>query len=288
MTIIILGGSGFIGKSVIKRIKKENFSYKLLIHKNMIECDSCFYGNITNKKTLEKNIEDGDIIINLIGQENKNMFDENIKGSYNILNSVIKKKNIKIIFISSILVYGQSIKNKSSEKDVPMPTSDYGVIKLLTENIYQTYNKLFNVDITILRFSNIYGVKKESGIIVKCLQAIKNQKPIIINQNGEQTRDFLHVDDAVEAIMLVIKKQISGFEIFNISSSEGTQIKNIVKLVEKYSKKNVPKKIVNNKSSTEHIVGNNLKAKKILDFVVKKDIKQGIKKMVSEFKLEKR
>jgi len=283
MTIIILGGSGFIGKSLIKRIKKENFSYKLLIHKNMIECDSCFYGNITNKKTLEKNIEDGDIIINLIGQENKNMFDENIKGSYNILNSVIKKKNIKIIFISSILVYGQSIKNKSSEKDVPMPISDYGVIKLLTENIYQTYNKLFNVDITILRFSNIYGVKKESGIIVKCLQAIKNQKPIIINQNGEQTRDFLHVDDAVEAIMLVIKKQISGFEIFNISSGKGIQIKNIVKLVEKFSKKNVPKKIVDNKSSIEHIVGNNLKAKKILGFVVKNDIKQGIKKMVSEF-----
>lgn len=283
MTIIILGGSGFIGKSLIKRIKKENFSYKLLIHKNMIECDSCFYGNITNKKTLEKNIEDGDIIINLIGQENKNMFDENIKGSYNILNSVIKKKNIKIIFISSILVYGQSIKNKSSEKDVPMPISDYGVIKLLTEKIYQTYNKLFNLDITILRFSNIYGVKKESGIIIKCLQAIKNQKPIIINQNGDQTMDFLHVDDAVEAIMLVIKKQISGFEIFNISSGKGIQIKNIVKLVEKYSKKNVPKKIVNNKSSIEHIVGNNLKAKKILDFVVKNDIKQGIKKMVSEF-----
>ena len=71
MTIIILGGSGFLGKSLIKRIEQENFSYKLLIHKKMIECNSCFYGDITDEKTLENNIKEGDIIINLIGQENE-------------------------------------------------------------------------------------------------------------------------------------------------------------------------------------------------------------------------
>ena len=248
----------------------------------MIECNSCFYGDITDEKTLENNIKEGDIIINLIGQENENMFDENIKGSYNLLNSAIKKNNIKIIFISSILVYGKSTGNSSNEKDVPVPTSNYGIIKLLTENIYKTYSRLFNIDITILRFSNIYGIKKESGIIMKCFQAIENKKPIIINQRGEQTRDFLHVQDAVEAIMLTIKKQVSGFEIFNISSGTGIQIKNMIKLIEKYSKKNIPKKITDNKLGIKYIVGNNSKAKRELNFVVKIDIEQGIKNMVNE------
>ncbi len=282
MTIIILGGSGFLGKSLIKRIEHEHFLYKLLIHKKIIKCDTCFYGDITDEKILENNFEDGDIIINLIGQKNENMFNENIRGSYNLLNSIIKKNNVKIIFISSILVYGESIKNKSSEEDMPIPTSDYGVIKLLTENIYKTYSKLFNLDITVLRFSNIYGPKKESGIIAKCVQAMKNKKPIIINQKGEQTRDFLHIDDAVEAIMSTLKKQTLGFNVFNISSGVGIQIKDIVSLIEKYSKKIIPKKIVDEKLDIKYIVGNNLKAKRELGFFVKMDIKQGIKNMVNE------
>ena len=117
---------------------------------------------------------------------------------------------------------------------------------------------------------------------MKCFQAIENKKPIIINQRGEQTRDFLHVQDAVEAIMLTIKKQVSGFKIFNISSGTGIQIKNMIKLIEKYSKKNIPKKITDNKLGIKYIVGNNSKAKRELNFVVKIDIEQGIKNMVNE------
>jgi|AP95_1055475.scaffolds.fasta_scaffold08256_3 UDP-glucose 4-epimerase len=281
MTIIILGGSGFLGQSLLKRLQNENFPYKLLIHKKIVKHNSCFYGDITDKKILENNIADGDIIINLIGQENENMFDENIKASYNLLNSAIKKNNIKIIFISSILVYGESIKHESSEQDIPKPTSDYGIIKLLAENIYSTYHRLFGLNITVLRFSNIYGPKKKSGIITKCFQALKQQKSVIISHNGNQTRDFLHVEDAVEAILSVLKKQPSGFEIFNISSGTGIKVNQIINLIEKHTKKIIPKKFVIEESDIKHIVGNNLKAKKHLNFLVKIDINKGIKNMVN-------
>lgn len=283
MTIIILGGTGFLGQQLLKKLNQEHLSYKLLIHEKIMDDDSCFFGDITDENFLENYISDGDVIVNLIGQENKHMFEQNIKGSYNLLNSAIKKKNIKIIFSSSILVYGESVKQMSDEIDLPKPTSDYGIIKLLSENIYDVYSRSFGLDVTILRFSNIYGPQKESGIITKCIRAIKKQNTITLNQNGTQTRDFIHVDDAVEAILSVIKHQPSGFEIFNISSSIGIQINQIVNLVEKYAGKTIPIKFVNEIHDIKFIVGNNLKAKKLLNFSTKIDIDYGLKDIINKF-----
>ena len=283
MTIIILGGTGFLGQQLLKKLNQKHLSYKLLIHEKIMNDDSCFFGDITDENFLENYISDSDVIVNLIGQENKHMFEQNIKGSYNLLNSAIKKKNIKIIFSSSILVYGESVKQMSDEIDLPKPTSDYGIIKLLSENIYGVYSRLFGLDVTILRFSNIYGPQKESGIITKCIRAIKKQNTITLNQNGTQTRDFIHVDDAVEAILSVLKHQPSGFEIFNISSSIGIQINQIVNLIEKYTGKTIPTKFVNEIHDIKFIVGNNLKAKKLLNFSTKIDINHGLKDTIDKF-----
>ena len=282
MTIIVLGGSGFLGKLLLKKLNQEHLPHKSLIHEKAIDDDSCFFGDITDKNFLDNHISDGDIIVNLIGQENEHMFDQNIKGSYNLLNSIIKKKNIRIIFTSSILVYGDSDEQMSNEMDLPKPITEYGIIKLLSENIYDVYSRLFGLDVTILRFSNIYGPKKDSGIISKCIHSIQQQNPIILNQNGNQTRDFLHVDDAINAIFLVLQNHFSGFQIFNISSSVGIQINQIVDLIEKYTKKTISKKFVNEKQDIKYIVGDNSKAKNLLNFSVKNDIYNGLKDIINK------
>ena len=158
--IIVLGGSGFIGKSLIDRLEKTNSrNTTVMVHSTKIKTSlKKFQGNILDK-TLKKNIQDGDIIVNLVGQYNgeiSNFIDLNINGSFNLLESCKGKKNIKIILISSIDVYGECGKQSSRENKKLSPQYSYGLIKLFNEKIYENFAKTNNVNIIVLRLSLIH------------------------------------------------------------------------------------------------------------------------------------
>ena len=220
--IIVLGGSGFIGKSLIDRLEKTNSTNtKVLVHSTKIKTSlKKFQGSILDK-TLKKNIQNGDIIVNLVGQYNRdftNFIDLNINGSFNLLESCKGKKNIKIILISSIDVYGECGKQSSRENKKLSPQYSYGLIKLFNEKIYENFAKINNVNIIVLRLGNLYGPDKKNGLILNLLKSIKKKKLVSINQNGRQQRDYLFIDDAVDGILQAINSKLKKYNIFNISS----------------------------------------------------------------------
>src|SRR6185312_13582560 len=113
--IIILGGSGFIGSSLLNALKHEKYKLKALVYRNDVSIDADkITGDILTPHILDNQIRSGDIIVNLIGQfagNNPKFIDLNIKGGLNVRNSCIKKKGVRIILISSINVYGENKKN---------------------------------------------------------------------------------------------------------------------------------------------------------------------------------
>lgn len=267
--IIILGSTGFLGKSLRRKLSEEKFNVKYMIHKKKIKLKNDeFFGDILNKKNLIQNLKDGDIVINLIGQLEKDFlifFDTNLKGSLNLLETAKLKKNIKIIFASSINVYGENSDQPSKETDEPKPMSEYGIIKFLTEELYHKYSKLYGLDITILRFSNLYGENKKNGIISNILKSTI-EKPVLLTQNGIQERDFVYVDDAVNSIIQTIKIQPTKFEIFNISSGTKITPKKLIQIMEKISKKKISYKLINQKHGEKCIFADYSKANKFLNF----------------------
>ena len=76
----------------------------------------------------------------------------------------------------------------------------YGIIKILTENLYQTYSKNFGMQITVLRLANLYGVNKKNGLMLNIINAMKKNKIVTINHLGNQERDYLYIDDAINGI----------------------------------------------------------------------------------------
>jgi len=278
--IIVLGSSGFLGKSLRQKLIEKNFDAKYMIHKTKKKLQNDeFLGDILDKKCLSKILKDDDIVINLVGQYDNNLsifIDINIQGGINLIESVKLKKNIKIIFASSTNVYGSNCKYPSKETDLPNPMTSYGMIKFLTEQLYERYSKLFGLDITILRFSNVYGKNKKVGIITKILNSTKND-PVILSHNGNQQRDFLFVDDVVNGIIQVINKQLKKFEIFNITSGKKYSLKQIIKSVENISKKKVHYKLSKNNFDEKCIWGNFSKSKKILNFKPRFDLNSGLK-----------
>lgn len=278
--IIILGGSGFLGKSLLNRLKKENFQIKTMIHTSNVQIKTeKFRGNILSKSFIDSEISQGDMVINLVGQYSGNISDFinlNVTGGLNLLNSCVKKKVGRIILISTINVYGENIKHPSKETDKPMTEDPYGVIKLVTEKIYEYYSRTFGLDITILRLSHVYGPDKKVGIISDLLNSVNKNKSYTLFNNGRQLRDFLYIDDALDGIMQAVKLPQKGFTIFNISSGTRHSTKDLVRVIENVSNKKM-------KINLNPVIPDELciwadcsRAKKILKFKPQVDIEKGL------------
>jgi len=278
--IIILGGSGFLGKLLINRLQKENFRVKTMIHLNDIDIKTPkFKGNILSNSFIEKEISKGDTIVNLIGQYSSDISDFtnlNIIGGINLLNACVKKKVKRIILISTINVYGENMENSSKETDVITTKDSYGVVKATTEKIYKDYSDTYGFDVTILRLSHIYGPNKKIGIISVLLESVIKNKRYTLFNNGKQLRDFLYVDDVLDGIINAIKLPQSKFQVFNISSNIRYSLNDVVKIIENISHKKM-KISLNPKVPDEKCIwANNSKSKRTLKFNPKIDLKKGL------------
>jgi UDP-glucose 4-epimerase len=286
--IIVLGGSGFIGGHLISKLLENNENLIALKHKNPITLNcNTFNGNILDSELLDDVIEENDLVINLVGQihENStNFIDANVFGNLNILESCRKKKS-NLILISSTHVYGNYEKLSPVEDDKLIPKSQYGIIKLVNEKICKHYSSTYNLNVTILRLSNVYGPSKISGIIAQLFNSIGDKKnSVTLDNNGNQRRDFLYIDDAVSGIIESIKKIQPGFNIFNISTGIRTSMMELAEKIEKIVDDKIPIQLSSQTPNEESIWANNEKAKLFLNFSPKISMDQGIFLIFQSFK----
>ena len=286
--IVVFGGSGFVGKSLLEKLIGKKFNVIVSKNKTKIEDNvKIFDGNLLDHDSFESKIKDNDVIINLAGQFKgnfSNFIDLNIKGGLNLLEVCKKKKGIRIILISSVNVYGESDGKASKENQETKPENMYGTIKVLTENLYETYSKNFGIKITILRLANLYGVNKKNGLMINMINSLKKNKIVTINHLGNQERDYLYIDDAIDGIIKTIQNPQKDFQIFNITSGKGVKTNTVIEIIEKLCDKKIRKKIVKESPDEKSIYADNKKAKKILSFAPKISLKEGIKIILDKSK----
>jgi UDP-glucose 4-epimerase len=282
--ILLLGGTGFIGTSLLSQLEKKN-SMKIMIHNSDVNTNAKkFIGNILSKNSFINEIEDGQTIINLLGQmtsNESNFYSSNFIGGLNLLNSCIGKKIKQVIFISSINVYGENLEQSSKETDQLYPKTTYGHVKMLTENLYKQFSETHEINTTILRLANIYGPTKKTGFINTLIKSINNKKiiPECYN-NGEQQRDFLFIDDVINCIENTINYKTDGFNIFNISSGMRYSMNTLISKIEKITNTKLNIKYNPEIPDEKCIWADNSKARKLLDFEPKFDINYGLKSLI--------
>ena len=274
-SILITGATGFIGKHLIKKIP----NYNMAVDQNGKNIDLRIREEVLKIKKV-------DIVIHLAGKipseknYSKNVFFEhNFLGTLNILEYCVKKKVKKIIFVSSY-VYGNPKKNPINEKYEVKPHNTYAKSKVLSEEICKIYAKKYKIEIIILRPFNIFGnLQKDNSLISNIIKSIKNNSSItIINKNNK--RDYLFIDDLIDAIIKLIDYKCK-FEIFNIGSGKSYSFENVVQLFEKENKKKIKRKYkISKKNNIPKIQADITKIKKEIKWNPKYTLVEGIEKII--------
>ncbi|AIJ06434.1 UDP-glucose 4-epimerase [Methanocaldococcus bathoardescens] len=248
--ILVTGGAGFIGSHIVDKLIENNYDVIILDNlttgnKNNINPKAEFINADIRDKDLDKkiNFKDIEVVIHQAAQINVRSSvenpiydgDINVLGTTNILEFMRKYDINKIIFASSVGVYGEPNYLPVDENHPINPLSPYGLSKYVGEEYIKLYNRLYGIEYAILRYSNVYGERQdpkgEAGVISIFIdKMLKNENPIIFG-DGNQTRDFVYVGDVAKANIMALNwknetvnigtgKETSVNKLFNIIKNE--------------------------------------------------------------------
>ena len=285
MRIFVTGGAGFIGIHLCKKLATQhtvtvydNFSNSNKEHFPVMTNVTLIVGDILDNFKLLDSMKNHDIVIHLAAKTDvidsvhnpDNTFQTNVQGTQNVLDSCDSNGISKIIVTSSAAVY-QNSDNPVNETSTVKPLSPYGQSKLDMEKI--TIQSKINY--AILRLFNVYGNGQNTGVIPNFRKNILDNAPLTIFGDGSAIRDFIHIDDVIDGIILSIQST-SG--IYNIASGIGTSISDLAKLLIRLSKNN--SEIIyksTRKGEIIYSVANITKSKKELGFYPKISLGVGLK-----------
>jgi UDP-glucose 4-epimerase len=316
--VIITGGNGFIGKHLVKKLLSCKLDSLALLSNTDItdkylsdrklpkDLHLTFYtADIRDRKAISDIFlhEKADTCIHLAAKTSvpdsikrpDETMDINVNGTLNVLDACYNSEINNFVFASSAAVYGDVRELPISENASLMPLSPYGKSKMLAEELVLRYDKLRKIQNTVsLRIFNVYGSGNvsQSDVISKFATRLSKGLSPIIYGDGKHTRDFVSVDDVVDAILLSAKAMENKYNghlnfppVFNIGSGTGTSINEIARkmivlsgleLDPIYEKGNQDSGVI------LHSYADMTKAKSVLQFVTRKDLEEGLREIIEQ------
>ena len=317
MKILITGSAGFIGYHLTKKLIKKNFNIigidnlnnyydpKIKIFRNKDNNSKkykFFKVDICNKKKLEKIVHKTKpkYIIHLAAQAGvrysiqnpKAYIESNLIGFFNIIELARKFKIQHIIYASSSSVYGKQKKMPIKlNYNTNRPQSLYAATKKSNEVIAESYNQIFKIGFTGLRFFTNYGNQGRPDMaIYKFTKNILENKKIQLFNQGNHKRDFTHISDSTEFLSRILMKRKSkkDHKIFNLASGKKVDLKLVLNLIEKnLNKKAKILKYQLQKGDVKETHADISETIKLTNYKPRKNIKDGIKDFIEWFKSHK-
>lgn len=287
---IVTGGAGFIGSTLVDHLinqgrdvivldnlstgKKENVNFKA----QFIHCDL----STIDQHELNYYFTDVDTVFHCAALPNVQYSIDcpyesnkaNVNITIKVLEAIRCNKIAKIIYSSSSSVYGNAINTPTPETESIKPISPYALQKYIGEQYCLLYHRLYNIQCVILRYFNVYGNRMTNkgsyvSVLSHFFQAVRKKQPLNIVNDGKQRRDFIHVDDVVQANLLAMINDIS-FDIANIGCGKCYSINEIAELF------NASKQYIESRIEPHTTLANINKAKKLLFWQPKVDLKTWI------------
>jgi UDP-glucose 4-epimerase len=292
MRVLITGSSGLIGGCVFEKLRGRYEVFGLDLKPSPY---TTIVGDIRDYSLVEKVVSNVDIVVHCAAQTSvarsveDPLFDaeNNIIGTLNLLEVARKSERLKrFVYVSSAAVYGFPEYVPIDENHPCRPVSPYGVSKLTGELYSRVFHELYMVPTVCIRPFNVYGRGQDpnssySGVISKFLERISKGLPLVIYGDGEQTRDFIHVSDVADMIVMAVECEEAVGEAFNCGTGREVSINELAKMMLSIS---------GNDLEVEHSDGRPgdvrrscadiRKAEKVLGFRPKISLEEGLKELL--------
>ena len=247
--ILVTGGAGFIGSNMVETLIQDN---EVIALDNLSNVDERYvqpFKSSGNFKFIRGDINDlhsvpgldgVDVVIHLAansdvrnGSENPSVdFQNNVEGTFSLLEYMRKKEVKEILFASSSTVYGEASVMPTPEDYGPyMPISSYGASKMACEGFITAYSHYYGIKGTVFRFANIVGKNSTHGVIFDFIRKLqKNSSELEILGDGTQRKSYLYVEDCVKSMIYVHEKSPKT-DIYNLGNPLTTSVSRIADIV---------------------------------------------------------
>lgn len=252
MKILVTGGVGFIGRWVAKQLLKD---HKVVALDNLANSSAGnivdFQGNckfkfleadILDRGLIKDAFKEVDLCIHLAAQVNvqesldypEKSFVNNVVGTYNILEEC-RRRDAKLVLVGTCMVYDFTLSRAIDEEHPIKPVSPYAGSKLAAENLVISYYYGYGLPVVILRPFNTYGPYQKSnaegGVVSIFIRSLLEGKDILVYGNGEQTRDFLYVEDCADFIVRAAFSENAVGEVINAGTGRDISINDLALMI---------------------------------------------------------
>lgn len=264
MRYLVTGGAGFIGSNTVDELVRRGHGVVVLDDLSSGKEDNLaevrgkitfMKGSITDIEAVQKAMVQADYVIHLAARTSvprsvKDPVDTNrinVDGTLNVLVAARDNKVKRVVLAASSSAYGDTPTLPKSEDMQPLPISPYGVSKYVGELYAQTFGRCYGLENVSLRYFNIFGPRQDpdspySGVLSRFSTAFLDSTPPVVFGDGEQTRDFTYVDNAVQANILACEAPSASGRTFNIGTGHAVSLNQVLQMLQKASGKTLETK----------------------------------------------
>jgi len=264
MRYLVTGGAGFIGSNTVDELVRRGHSVVVLDDLSSGKEDNLaeirnkitfIKGSITDIEVVRKAMYEAEYVLHLAARTSvpRSVKDPietnkiNIDGTLNVLVAAKELKVKRVVFAASSSAYGETPTLPKVETMQPQPISPYGVTKFVGELYGQTFGRCYGLESVSLRYFNIFGPRQDpsspySGVLAKfCTAFLEDSQPVVFG-DGEQTRDFTYVENAVQANLLACEAPSASGKVFNIGVGGRVSLNGVLRELQKITGKKLEAK----------------------------------------------
>ena len=249
--VLITGGAGFVGSNLTERVA--NSGGKAIVLDDLFTgtLDNItkgtefefVEGSVADRNLIDKLAKEIDLIAHMAARniiistkDPRNDYEVNIGGTLNILLAAKEHNVERVVYTSSASVYGNPRILPITEDERTLTFSPYSVSKLAGENYCHAFYETYGTPVSAVRYSNIYGPKQDPknpycGVVSKFIEMLDNGEAPQLHGDGQQTRDFTYVDDAVDGTLLALLSPKAEGQVFNIGTGVETKIVELFQMI---------------------------------------------------------
>ncbi len=264
MRYLVTGGAGFIGSNTVDELVRRGHSVVVLDDLSSGKEDNLtevrnkitfIKGSITDIEVVRKAMYEAEYVLHLAARTSvpRSVKDPietnkiNIDGTLNVLVAAKELKVKRVVFAASSSAYGETPTLPKVESMQPRPISPYGVTKFVGELYGQTFGRCYGLENVALRYFNIFGPRQDpsspySGVLAKfCTAFLEDTQPLVFG-DGEQTRDFTYVENAVQANLLACEAPNVSGKVFNVGVGGRVSLNEVIRELGKITGKTLEAK----------------------------------------------